>query len=234
MTAEPAAGGAEPAALAGGAEYAPAEPAAGGDRLARQLGFLLELDKAKAVLRRSYVTDGSRHENDAEHMWHLALFVLVLAEHAAEPVDVAKVLKMVLVHDIVEIDAGDVFVYDEGARAGKAAAEEAAADRLYALLPPDQGDELRSLWEEFEAGATPEARFAAAVDRLQPLLLNVATGGRSWKEHGITADRVFGLNVRIADGSPVLWERARAILLGAVADGHLPAAGAEPGGPGQA
>jgi putative hydrolase of HD superfamily len=194
------------------------------DRLARQLAFLLELDKAKSILRRSYVTDGSRHENDAEHMWHLALFVLVLAEHAAEPIDVTKVLKMVLVHDIVEIDAGDVFVYDEAARAGKAAAEEAAADRLYALLPPDQGAELRGLWEEFEAKATPEARFAAAVDRLQPLLLNVATGGRSWQEHGITADRVFTLNARIGDGSPVLWDHVQVVLHGAVADGHLPPA----------
>jgi putative hydrolase of HD superfamily len=198
-------------------------------RLEQQLAFLVELDKAKSIFRRSYVTDGSRHENDAEHMWHLALFVLVLSEHAIEPIDVTKVLKMVLVHDVVEIDAGDVFVYDEAARAGKAVAEEAAADRLYGLLPPDQGAELRALWEEFEAKATPEARFAAAVDRLQPLLLNVATEGRAWHEHGITADRVFGLNAQIGKGSPVLWEHVQAILYGAVADGHLaPAPGPAP------
>lgn len=193
-------------------------------RLEQQLAFLLELDKAKTVLRRSYLTDGSRNENDAEHMWHLAMFVLVLAEHAGEPIDATKVLKMVLVHDIVEIDAGDVFVYDEAARAGKAAAELAAAERLYGLLPPDQGAELRGLWEEFEAKATPEARFAAAVDRLQPLLLNITTEGRSWKEHGITADRVLALNAGIALGSPSLWTHVEALLHQAVADGHLPPA----------
>jgi putative hydrolases of HD superfamily len=193
-------------------------------RLAQQLGFLLELDKAKTILRRSYLTDGSRRENDAEHMWHLALFVLVLAEHAGEPIDVTKVLKMVLVHDIVEIDAGDVFVYDVAAHATKADLERAAADRLYGLLPADQGAELRALWEEFEAKESPEARFAGAVDRLQPLLLNLATEGRSWREHGITADRVLDLNARIALGSPALWTHVEALLHQAVADGHLPPA----------
>ena len=194
------------------------------ERLAQQLGFLLELDKAKTIIRRSYLTDGSRLENDAEHMWHLALFVLVLAEHAGEPIDVTKVLKMVLVHDIVEIDAGDVFVYDEAARAGKEALERAAADRLYGLLPPDQGAELRALWDEFEAKETPEARFAGAVDRLQPLLLNLTTKGRSWQEHGVTADRVLALNARIGLGSPALWTHVEQLLHRAVADGYLPPA----------
>ena len=194
------------------------------NRLEQQLTFLLELDKAKTVLRRSYLTDGSRLENDAEHMWHLAMFVLVLAEHADPPIDVTKVLKMVLVHDIVEIDAGDVFVYDVAARAGKEAAERAAADRLYGLLPPDQGAELRALWEEFEAKETAEARFAGAVDRLQPLLLNLTTEGRSWQEHGITADRVLELNARIGLGAPSLWVHVEALLHQAVADGHLPPA----------
>ena len=193
-------------------------------RLEQQLTFLLELDKAKTILRRSYLTDGSRLENDAEHMWHLAMFVLVLAEHADEPIDVAKVLRMVLVHDIVEIDAGDVFVYDEAAHAAKEELERAAADRLYGLLPPDQGAELRALWEEFEARETPEARFAGAVDRLQPLLLNLTTHGRSWQEHGVTADRVLALNARIAHGSPSLWAHVEARLHRAVADGHLPPA----------
>jgi putative hydrolase of HD superfamily len=133
---------------------------------------------------------------------------------------------MVLVHDIVEIDAGDVFVYDEAAHATKAELETAAADRLYGLLPPDQGAELRALWEEFEAKASPEARFAAAVDRLQPLLLNLANEGRPWREHGITADRVFALTARIGDGSVVLWEHVHGLLTAAVADGHLPEAGA--------
>jgi putative hydrolase of HD superfamily len=199
------------------------------DRLLRQLDFLLELDKAKTIIRRSYLTDGSRLENDAEHMWHLAMFVLVLAEHADEPVDVTKVLKMVLVHDIVEIDAGDVFVYDEEARAAKEEHEAAAADRLYGLLPPDQGAELRALWEEFEAKATPEARFAAAIDRLQPVLLNLTTHGRSWREHGITADRVLSLNARIGHGSEVLWTHVEARLHAAVALGHLAPAPAQDG-----
>ena len=191
-------------------------------RLEQQLAFLVELDKAKSVFRQSYVTDGSRKENDAEHMWHLALFVLVLAEHAGEPIDVLKVLKMVLIHDIVEIDAGDVFVYDEAAREAKAELELAAAERLYGLLPADQGSELRALWDEFEAKATPEARFAGAVDRLQPLLLNYTTEGRSWQEHGITSDRVLALNARIELGSPALWVHVQEVLHDAVAKGYLP------------
>ena len=191
-------------------------------RLEQQLAFLLELDKAKSIFRQSYVTDGSRKENDAEHMWHLAMFVIVLAEHAGEPIDVTKVLKMVLIHDIVEIDAGDAFVYDEAARLGKAAAELAAAERLYGLLPEDQGAELRALWDEFEAKVTPEARFAGAVDRLQPLLLNVTTKGRSWQEHGITSDRVLALNARIELGSPALWSHVQEILRDAVTKGYLP------------
>lgn len=190
-------------------------------RLEQQLAFLLELDKAKNIFRQSYITDGSRKENDAEHMWHLAMFVLVLAEHAGEPIDVAKVLKMVLIHDIVEIDAGDAFVYDDAARAGKKAAELAAAERLYGLLPSDQGAELRALWDEFETKVTPEARFAGAVDRLQPLLLNITTEGRSWHEHGTTADRVLDLNARIGLGSPVLWDHVQEILRDAVTNGYL-------------
>jgi putative hydrolases of HD superfamily len=193
-------------------------------RLEQQLAFLVELDKAKSVFRQSYVTDGSRKENDAEHMWHLAVFVLVLAEHAGEPIDVLKVLKMVLLHDVVEIDAGDAFVYDDVARASKAELELAAAERLYGLLPADQGVELRALWDEFEAKVTPEARFAGAVDRLQPLLQNVTTQGRSWQEHGITSDRVLALNARIELGSPALWSHVRDVLHDAVARGYLPEA----------
>ena len=193
-------------------------------RLEQQLAFLIELDKAKSVFRQSYVTDGSRKENDAEHMWHLAMFVLVLAEHAGEPIDVLKVLKMVLIHDIVEIDAGDAFVYDAAARESKAELELAAAERLYGMLPADQGAELRALWDEFEAKVTPEARFAGAVDRLQPLLQNVTTLGRSWQEHGITSDRVLALNARIELGSPSLWVHVQEVLHDAVAKGYLPPA----------
>lgn len=139
------------------------------DRLRRQLEFLLELDKAKSVYRQSHVTAEDRNETDAEHMWHLALFVLVLAEHAGEAVDPLHALKLVLLHDVVEIHAGDAYIYDEAAAARKEQREIAAADRIYALLPDDQRDEFRALWEEFEAKATPEARFAGSVDRLAPL-----------------------------------------------------------------
>lgn len=191
------------------------------DRLGRQIDFLLELDKAKSIVRRSYVTDGSRRENDAEHMWHLALFVLVLAEHADEPLDVVRVLKMVLVHDIVEIDAGDTFLYDDHLRASKVERELAAAERLYGLLPADQAVELREIWDEFEARATPEARFAASIDRLQPVLLNLATEGRTWREHGLTADRVRRANAGIADGSRALGAYVTGRLDEAVAAGYL-------------
>ena len=192
----------------------------------RQLEFLRELDKAKGVLRQSHTTVGDRREDDAQHQWHVAVMALFLAEHAAEPVDVGRVVAMLLLHDVVEIDAGDVFVYDEAAQAGKAAAEAAAADRLYGLLPPDQGAWARELWEEYEAMATPEARFAASIDRLQPLLQNLMTGGLGWRRNGVTAERVYEVNRRIEPGAPPLWEHARALLDQAVADGVLPTAGA--------
>jgi putative hydrolase of HD superfamily len=196
-------------------------------RVEQQLAFLLELDKAKSVYRRSYVTTEDRNENDGEHMWHLAMFVLVLAEHAGEPIDVLRTLQLVLVHDIVEIDAGDAFIYDDEARLAKEAAEHLAADRIYRLLPDDQRDEFRAMWDEFEARATPESRFAAAVDRLQPLMLNAATDGRAWREHGVTADRVRAINASIERGSPELWRVAQALIDGAVAKGYLdePSAG---------
>jgi len=192
------------------------------DRLLAQLDFLRELDKAKNVLRQSHVTGTDRREDDAQHQWHVAVMALLLAEHAAEPVDVGRVVAMLLLHDVVEIDAGDVFVYDEAAQAGKRAAEERAADRLYGLLPPDQGAWARELWEEYEAKATPEARFAASIDRLQPLLQNLMTGGLGWRRNGVAADRVLRLNSSMEQGAPALWEHARALLEQAVDDGVLP------------
>jgi putative hydrolase of HD superfamily len=196
-------------------------PSADGDRLAAQLAFLLEVDKLKQVERRTRITGGGRLENTAEHSWHLALFALVLAEHADEPVDVGRVLAMCVVHDIVEVDAGDTFAYDEAGEAEKAAREAAAADRLFGLLPPEQGAALRALWEEYEWGDTADARFAMAVDRLQPMLLNHANDGSSWREHGITADRVLHRNRMIADGSAALWAAAQARVADAVARGVL-------------
>ena len=191
------------------------------ERLQRQLRFILEIDKLKGVLRRSYLVGADRRENSAEHSWHVAVMAVVLAEHAGAPVDVGRVVTMLLVHDIVEVDAGDTYVYDPAAGADKAERERRAAERLFGLLPPDQGGELRALWEEFEAAATADARFAAALDRLMPVLHNIHTGGRSWREHGITADRVIGRKVRMRDGSEELWRYARALIEAAVAEGSL-------------
>ncbi len=194
-----------------------------GSRLARQLAFLLELDKAKQVLRRTYVTDGSRRENDAGHMWHATLAALVLAEHAGEAVEPTRLALMLAVHDVVEIDAGDTFIYDEAARADKVAREQQAAERIFGLLPEDQGKLFSSLWEEFEERATPTAKMAAAIDRLLPLLMNRAVEGRTWREHNITAGQVLAVNAHINEGSPRLWELARTVLEGAVEEGVLEA-----------
>ena len=183
----------------------PCTPPAAVDRLAAQVDFLLEVDRLKSVIRRGYLADGSRRENSAEHSWTLALMALVLAEHATEPVDVATVVRMVVIHDIVEVDAGDIYIYDEVGRAEKEAREQLAADRLFGLLPPDQAAEVRALWDEFETGASPEARFARSLDRFAGFLLNHASDGRSWRENGITADQVAAVNRAIDAGSPSLW-----------------------------
>jgi putative hydrolase of HD superfamily len=190
-------------------------------RLADQLGFVLEVDRLKSVLRRGYVADGSRRENTAEHSWTLALMAFVLAEHAAEPVDVATVVRMVVIHDLVEVDAGDTYVYDDAGRAAQEAREQDAADRLYGLLPGDQGADLRALWDEFEHGTSPEARFARSVDRFAGFLLNHASLGRSWRENGVTADRVHTVNQAIEAGSPTLWAEVQRRLAGALDRGWL-------------
>ncbi len=195
-----------------------------GERIQRQMDFLVELDKLKQVLRQTWLMDASRRENDAEHSWHLGVMTLVLAEHAADPpLDLARVVKMVLVHDIVEIDAGDTFAYDDVGALDKVEREQAAARRLFALLPTDQEVEFRSLWQEFEARESPEARFAAALDRLQPILHNYHTRGKAWIEHGITADQVRARNRHIAEGSPRLWEYVEQLIRDAVVQGFLAA-----------
>jgi putative hydrolases of HD superfamily len=191
-------------------------------RLKQQMQFLVEIDKLKGVFRRTYLADGSRKENDAEHSWHFAIAAILLAEHAAEPIDVLRAAKMALIHDLVEIDAGDVTVYDLAAREAQKAKERAAAERIFALLPADQAKELRAIWEEFEARQTPEARFAAAIDRMQSILLNVASGGRTWREIGVTADRVRSVNSHIAQGSPAVWEFVQEIIDQAVAKRYFP------------
>jgi putative hydrolase of HD superfamily len=161
--------------------------------------------------------DVDRHENSAEHSWHLALAAMVLAEHAKEPIDVGKVIRLVLVHDLVEIDAGDTFIYDEAANAGKAAREQEAANRLFGLLPEEQAQSFMALWREFEDRQTPEAKFAFALDRLMPVLHNVFTQGRSWKEHGIRQEQALTKNQLIDDGSPVLWQAVESLITQALA-----------------
>lgn len=193
----------------------------GDERLERQIRFFLELDRLKTVVRRNYLADGSRLENDAEHSWHLAAMAVIFAEYAEGPVDLLRVLKMLLVHDIVEIDAGDTFLYDPEAVRDKALRETRAADRIFALLPPDQASELRDLWEEFEARESGDARFARALDRLQPLFLNYSSQGRSWKEHGISRDQVERANRISEEGSPRLWQYARGIIEEATRRGYL-------------
>jgi len=191
-------------------------------RLEQQIGFIVEIDRAKQILRQNLLADGSRAENDAEHSWHLAVMALVLAKYAGDAaIDVGRVIRMLLIHDLVEIDAGDTFVYDEAANIGKKDRETTAADRLFNLLPADQATELRAMWDEFEARQTPEARFAEALDRLQPMLMNYQAGGGGWAKHGITADRVLAKNSVMADGAPALGEYAQRLVADAVARGIL-------------
>ena len=183
-----------------------------GSKLAERIDFLLEIDKLKNVLRRSLITDGSRYENTAEHSWHLAMLALVLEPHADDDVDVPRAIEILIVHDLVEIDAGDTYIYDDEARLLKEELEQAAAKRIFGLLPPDQGAHIAELWEEYEARETPTAQFAYAVDRLQPLLLNAASGGRSWQEHGIRHSQAAKVNGAIVEGSSELWRFAETVL----------------------
>jgi putative hydrolases of HD superfamily len=190
--------------------------------LDRQVGFLLEADRLKSVLRQSTLTDRSRRENSAEHSWHLALMALVLAEHAPPGADLGRVMAMVVLHDLVEIDAGDLSVYaGEADQARQRQAERAAADRLFALLPPAQASALRALWDEFEERVTAEAKFARALDRLQPMLINMVTGGGTWRSRGVTADQALARVALVEDGSPSLGAYARAIIDTAVNRGIL-------------
>jgi 5'-deoxynucleotidase YfbR-like HD superfamily hydrolase len=181
-------------------------------RLRQQLQFILEIDDLKNVLRRSYLIDSGRHENSAEHSWHLAVAAMVLAEHAKEQIDISKVIRLVLVHDLVEIDAGDTFIYDDAGNVGKAAREQDAANRLFGVLPEDQAQSFMALWREFEDRQTPEAKFAFALDRLMPILHNVFTQGRSLKEHGIRQEQALTKNRGIEEGSPVLWQVVESLI----------------------
>jgi putative hydrolases of HD superfamily len=190
-------------------------------RLERQLAFIQELDRLKGVLRQTRVLDGARQENSAEHSWHLALCAVLLAEHAPAGADLLRVVKMVLVHDVVEIDAGDAFAYDAVVNVGKEERERLAAERIFGLLPNDLADELQALWMEFEAGDTPDARFAVALDRFQPLLLNFQGQGGSWRHHAVTHDRVLVRMAPIEHGAPTLWPVVLRLLDEAVGRGYL-------------
>ena len=190
--------------------------------LDHQIRFVLEADRLKTVLRQTTITDGSRQENTAEHSWHLALMALTLAEHAPPGTDLGRVTAMVVLHDLVEIDAGDLFLYsDAAAQARQEQAERAAADRLFAILPGAQAARLRGLWEEFEERRTADARFARALDRLQPMLLNMQTGGGTWTAHGVSLDQVLAKVALIEDGSASLGAYARQMIATAVARGFL-------------
>lgn len=193
----------------------------GNSRLDRQLQFVLELDKLKSILRQSLLCDGSRRENDAEHSWHLATMAVLLVEYATGQVDLTRVLKMLLIHDIVEIDAGDTYAYDPAANATRVAREEAAAGRIFGLLPCEQAVEFRQLWEEFETGETAEARYANALDRLQPLILNFQSEGRSWREHGVSGAAVLKRMQPIKGGTPELWIVVEQIVEEARRRGYL-------------
>jgi putative hydrolase of HD superfamily len=190
-------------------------------RLDARIRFIVEIDKVKHVFRQTDLMDGSRRENDAEHSWHLAVMALLLAEYAAADLDLAHVLKMVLIHDLVEVDAGDTFCYDDEGAKDKAQREQAAADRIFGMLPGDQAAEFRALWDEFEARETADAKFAASLDRLQPLLHNYHTQGAAWRRHGIVRSQVVAHNRHIAEGAPALWDYARGLIDAAVAKGYL-------------
>lgn len=195
------------------------------DRLSRQLAFSLELDKLKTILRQTLLTDSSRRENDAEHSWHVAMMAVLLAEYAPEGADPLRASRMLLFHDVVEIDAGDTFIHDDKGNADKAEREQAAADRLYGMLPADQAESLRALWQEYEDRATPTAKFADALDRLQPIMNNFATEGGTWKPNHVTADKVLKLVERIRAGAPALGDYAENLVREAVARGYLAPAG---------
>lgn len=191
------------------------------DRFTKQLSFLMEIDRQKEIIRQTYLADGSRKETDAEHAWHLAIMCMILSEYANEPIDVAKTILMVLTHDLVEIDAGDTYAYDVQGNLTKRGRELKAADRIYGLLPEEQGAYLRGLWDEFEAMETPEAKFANALDKIQPVLLTEQAGGKAWMEHEVRESQILGRNARTHEGSEFLWNYIKEIIQKNVNDGFI-------------
>lgn len=176
------------------------------ERLKKQLDFALEIDKEKNILRQTHLSGHGRNENDAEHAWHMAIMAYLLREYSNEPVDITRVMLMCLIHDVVEIDAGDTYAYDEEGKKTQKAREEAAKERIYSLLPEDQKEELAAIFDEFEESKTPESKFAHAMDNLQPLMLNNSNDGVDWREHGVSAKQVYGRQSRTKEGSEKLYE----------------------------
>jgi putative hydrolase of HD superfamily len=192
------------------------------DKLTKQIKFIVEIDQLKQIMRQSRLIDSDRNENDAEHSWHLAIMAILLSEYAeTKDIDVLKVVKMVLIHDLVEIDAGDTFCYDEKANEDKACRENRAAKRIFNILPQDQAQEICTLWREFEEMNTPEARFAACLDRLEPLLLNYHTGGHTWSKPGITSKMVLKRSEVMKEGAPLLWEYTQKLIEESIEKGIL-------------
>lgn len=178
-------------------------------RLEQQIAFCREIDKEKFIGRQTWLTGATRKENDAEHAWHMAVMTVLLSEYANEEIDVLRTMTMLLIHDLVEIYAGDTYSYDEEGKKTQKRRELVAADRLFQMLPEDQGKKFREIWEEFEAENTPESRFARTMDNLQPMMLNAATDGKSWADRGIRLSQILGRNKNTAKGSEVLWEYAK-------------------------
>lgn len=191
------------------------------EKLKKQIEFAVTVDEMKNILRRNLVVDGSRRENDAEHSWHLALMAMLLEEYSAEKVNIEKVLKIALVHDLVEVYAGDTFAYDEKGYEDKEAREIAAADKLFGSLNGEQGAQFRALWDEFEAGETPEAKYANAIDRIQPLILNYLTNGHTWKQGNVHAPQIYKRMDIIRTAAPELWQVVEGIITDSIEKGIL-------------
>ena len=191
------------------------------ERLKKQLAFALEIDKEKNIFRQTHLSGHGRNENDAEHAWHMAIMAYVLREYSNEKIDVAKVMLMCLIHDLVEIDAGDTYAYDAEKLKTQTAREDAAKERIFSLLPDEQKEELIALFDEFEAFETPESKFAHAMDNLQPLMLNNSNGGADWKEHEVTAQQVYGRQSKTRLGSETLFEVVDSIIQQNIANGQI-------------
>lgn len=191
------------------------------NRLQKQIEFITEIDKLKHILRQSVLIDDRRRENDAEHSWHLAVMTMLLSEYVKEEIDLLRVMKMVLIHDIVEIDAGDTFAYDEAGYEDKNEREKQAAERIFNILPADQAEKINDLWLEFEAKETPEARYAASLDRLQPLLLNYNSEGHTWKMPGVNSEKVYKRMAVIKESTPEIWDYVVEIIEDSINKGYL-------------